>query len=431
MGTPTATIESRLKERMIRHAERRPRVAYIMSRFPKLTETFILYEMLALERHGVQVELYPLLRERATLMHAEAASLVERAHFQPLVSWPILRAHFHFLRRKPRAYLGALWTLLRATWGSRRFFIGALGLFPKAVYFAQQIAAQGVTHVHAHFASHPAAAAFVIHRLVDIPYSFTAHGSDLHCDRHMLREKVAEAAFVVAISRYNKEIIAAESGEQFRDKVRVIHCGVDVQAFRPRPEAARPRPANRPFTIVCIGTLHEVKGQTYLIEACRLLHERRIDCACHFVGDGPDRAALARQAAQAGLADRVHFHGQRTRAEVFDLLQSADVLAAPSVPTRNGRREGIPVVLMEAMVSGVPVVASHLSGIPELAEHDRSGLLVPPRDAQALADALERLHNDPALRRRLGRAGTHKVEREFNLHTNAVALAQCFAGDGS
>ncbi len=402
------------------------KVAYIMSRFPKITETFILYEMLAMVQQEVQVEVYPLLREPVKVVHPEAVPFVERAHFQPFLSWPILRAHAHFLRRKPRAYLGTLWTLLRANLGSARFLSGALGIFPKTVYLARLMAAEGVTHVHAHFASHPAAAAFIIHRLVGIPYSFTAHGSDLHRDRHMLREKVAEAAFVVAISAYNRELIIKECRGQYSDKVIVIHCGVDTRVFQPRRKDAH-KPVAGPFTILCIGTFHEVKGQTYLLAACRQLLERGIDFACHFVGDGPDGPLLIVQTDQAGLADRVHFHGLLTRREIVEMLHHADVVAAPSVPSRDGRREGIPVVLMEAMASGVPVVASRLSGIPELVEDEKSGLLVPPRDAQTLADALERIFRDPMLGQRLRQGGRDKIVREFDLHANAAALAQHFS----
>jgi len=421
---------SRLDERTQAAPVRRLQVAYIMSRFPKITETFILYEMLAVEQQGVPVELYPLLREQTDVMHPEAVSLVTRAHFQPFIARRFLRAHWHFLRRKPRVYLSTLWALLRATWGSIRFFTGALGIFPKTVYFGYQMAADGITHIHAHFASHPAAAALVIHRLTGIPYSFTAHGSDLHRDRHMLREKVAEAAFVVAISDYNKQLIIEACGEQARAKVLVIHCGVDTQVFRPRLNGTQPESPTDPFNILCLGTLHEVKGQTYLIEACRLLHERGVDFGCNFVGDGPDQDALMGQIAKAGLSECVHLLGRRTRDQVAALLAQADVLVAPSVPTQSGRREGIPVVLMEAMGSGVPVIASGISGIPELVEHERSGLLVPPRDTHALAEALRRMHGDAALRRRLGRAGREKVVREFNLDANAAALVQYFSKDG-
>jgi glycosyltransferase involved in cell wall biosynthesis len=410
-----------------KHPSTRPlKVAYIMSRFPKITETFVLYEMQAVERAGIQVEVYPLQRERTKVMHPEAKPYVERAHFQPVISWPIILAHLFFLRSKPAVYLGTLWTLLRANWGSVRYFSGALVLFPKIVYFARLMAEEGIEHVHAHFASHPAAAGFVIHRLTGIPYSFTAHGSDLHRDRHMLREKVEEAAFVVPISNYNREMIVAECNGQFSDKVIVIYCGVDTSIFQPRTAPTPHEQGQGPYSILCIGTLHEVKGQTYLIQACRLLKERGIDFMCHLIGDGPDEAMLKKQAAEWGLAERMNFHGRLTREEIVKLLHKADVVATPSVPTSDGRREGIPVVLMEAMGSSVPVVASRLSGIPELVEEGVCGLLADPRDVTALADGLERLYKDPTLRQQFGQAGRMRVVNNFDLYHNAETLAEYF-----
>jgi glycosyltransferase involved in cell wall biosynthesis len=205
----------------------------------------------------------------------------------------------------------------------------------------------------------------------------------------------------------------------------VIHCGVDTQVFQ--PAAGAPGPADgRTFTLVCVGTLHEVKGQEYLVEACRHLAARGIPFRCELVGDGPDRRKLARQALAAGISDRVSFRGSLTREEVREALRAADVVLAPSVPTANGRREGIPVALMEAMASGRPVVASRLSGIPELVADGESGLLVEPRDAEGLARAVERLLGDEGLRRRLGAAGRTKVEREFDLRRCAISLVARF-----
>ncbi len=405
------------------------KVAYIMSRFPKITETFILFEMIAIEGLGFEVDVYPLLREQTEVMHPEAVRLVGAAHYQPFISLSIIHANLHFLWRKPRIYLGTLWTLLCANWGSLGFFISTLGIFPKVVLFAYQMRAENVNHVHAHFASHPAAAGFIIHRLVGIPYSFTAHGSDLHRDRHMLYEKVAEAAFVVAISDYNKELILSECRGNYRDKVIVVHCGVDTEFFRYRVNKTPHENEKKPFMILCVGTLHEVKGQAYLIEACSKLQERDVDFVCHFVGDGPDKRFLTRLVDQAGLLEKIHFHGRLTRNEIARLLLHTDVLAAPSVPTSDGRREGIPVVLMEAMGSGVPVVASNISGIPELVEDKYTGLLVPPRDATSLASALECFFIDPNLRRRLGQAGREKVLGGFDLNKNAAKLSQYFARD--
>jgi colanic acid/amylovoran biosynthesis glycosyltransferase len=398
-----------------------PRIAYVMSRFPKLTETFVVSEIVALEERGVPVAIYPLLREQATVVQPEARPLVARARYLPFLSAPILRANLRALRRDPRRYLGTLAAVARATLGSRNYFLGGLALFPKVVRMAELMRAEGIRHVHCHFSNHPAMAGFVIRRLTGIPYSFTAHGSDLHRDRHMLREKVAEAAFVVAISEYNRRLIVETCEGRWADRVRVIHSGIDTRRFRP---VARRPPG--PLSILCIGTLHEVKGQAHLVDACRLLRKAGLTFHCRLVGEGEDRAALERQIRAAGLEDAVTLEGPRTRDEILELLARSDVLVTPSVPTRDGRREGIPVVLMEAMASGLPVVASRISGIPELVEDGVHGFLVPPGDSPGIAQALQRLHEDPDLRTRMGRAGRARVEDAFDASRSAEILAEAF-----
>jgi colanic acid/amylovoran biosynthesis glycosyltransferase len=404
------------------------RVAYVMSRFPKLTETFVLGEVLALERRGVPVDLYPLLRERAPVVHPEAARLVARSRYEPFLSPAIVVSQLAWLRRRPGAYLRAWRDVLVGTWGSPNFFVGAIGCFPKVAHAARRMQAEGVTHVHCHFANHPAVAGLIVHRLAEIPFSFTAHGSDLHKDRRMLGRKVAEAAFVATISHDNRRLIVAECGEHVAGKVHVVRAGVDTRLFAPATlePAGQPRDALR---IVCVGTLHEVKGQPHLIEACRLLAGRGIDVRCRLIGGGPDEKALRAQIEAAGLAESVVVAGPRIRQQIVDELWRADALVAPSVPTRAGRREGIPVVLMEAMSTGLPVVASAISGIPELVEHEVSGLLVPPRDAAAIARALQRLAADPALRERLGGAARKRVLAEFDLEDSAAELARRFGAE--
>jgi glycosyltransferase involved in cell wall biosynthesis len=399
-----------------------------MSRWPKLTETFILYELLAVAGLGQRVELYPLLRHREPVSHPEALELSARAHYQPFLSRAILASQLDAIRKRPRAYFGALGALIRGTLGSANYLVGGLAIFPKVVHMAREMEAAGIGHVHCHFSNHPAAAGFIIHRLTGIPYSFVAHGSDLHVDRHMLDRKVAEAAFVVAISRDNLEEIVAEVGEQARSRVEVIHCGVDTARLRPR---TAPPAADRPFTILCIGTLHEVKGQSILVEACRILRDRGVAVRCRLIGDGPDEARLRERVAAAGLDGIVSLDGRRTREEVIAAIGDADLLVAPSVVASDGKREGIPIVLMEAMSCGLPVVASRLSGIPELVDHEVEGLLVPPGDASALADAIQRLQGDPRLRARLGTAARLRIEREFDLATNARLILDRIAAAGA
>jgi glycosyltransferase involved in cell wall biosynthesis len=415
------------------------KVAYILTRFPKLTETFVLYEILALEGQGVDVEIFPLLSAenaatnqgaslfqkilelvkkpgKRAVMHADAAALVERAHYHPLLSWSVISAVLSILFHSPRACLGALGTLVRANWGSWNF------LRPRPLSkmrWTREMQRAGVTHIHAHFANHPAAAAFLVHRLTGIPYSFTAHGSDLHMDRHM--PKVREAARHHHLPLQPRSD-SRECGREHADKVEVIHCGVDTSVRVPTHRAA----PNRVRSMLCIGTMHEVKGQTYLLEACRLLTGGGINVVCHLVGKGPDWDMLTTQVRESGMEKRVVFHGLLTRVQVAELAGRCDVLVAPSVPTECGRREGIPVVLMEAMASELPVVASRISGIPELVDDGLNGYLVAPRDAAGLADALGRLHAEPLIRRQFGIEGRRKVVREFDVHRNAAALAERF-----
>jgi len=405
------------------------KIAYMMSRFPKITETFVLFEMREIERQGHQVDVYPLQRERTSVIHAEADLYVKRAFFTPWISVPMVGAHLYYLNKSPVLYFKTFFRVLKANWGSKRYFMGAVLFFPKVVYLARLMQKRGVDHLHAHFASHPAMAAWVIHQLTGIPYSFTAHGSDLHRDQHMLQEKVADAKAVVTISNYNRQMILDICGTQCEPTVHVVHCGVDPQDFKSKEFPTPFENGNGPFRFACIGTLHEVKGQRYLLEACCELKKEGIDFQCHLVGDGPDQPMLQELVLQMGLDQQVRFEGRRTSKEIQELLQQTDVLIAPSVPTQCGRREGIPVVLMEAMGSGVSVIASDLSGIPEIVIDGQTGLLTPPGDSSAIAQALLRMYYDQPLRQRLAEAGREKVLDEFNLPGNVRLLVNLLQQD--
>lgn len=399
------------------------RIAYMMSRFPKLTETFVLNEIRAMDALGADVAIYPLQRERQRVVHPEAVTWAHRAHFLPFLSLSIVRAQLYFLRRRPAAYLRVLMDVLRATWGSPRMFVAAVAFFPKSVRMAYEMHLRSIAHIHAHFATHPAMAAYVIHRLTGIPYSFTAHGSDLHVDRRMLDRKVAAAAFAVTISEYNREVIVRECGEAARDKVHVIHCGIDPELFKP---ARAPRAGTQPGRLVCVASFEDVKGHRFLLHACRLLRDRGVDFRCDLIGDGPLRRETEGRIRELDLASHVTIHGPQTRQFVIRMLAHSDVAVLASHPTADGRREGIPVALMEAMASGLPVVSTAISGIPELVESGETGLLVPPRDPEALADALEVLLRDDALRRRMGDGARARVVRDFNLSESARALHGLF-----
>jgi glycosyltransferase involved in cell wall biosynthesis len=386
-----------------------------------VTETFVLYELEGMEKLGVTVELYSLLRERPKVLHPEAEKWVKRAHYLPWLSPAILRAHWQFIRRDPVNYFRTLAEVLRGTCGCLRCFSGALAFFPKAVRFAHEMEKQAIEHVHAHFAYHAAVAGLIVHRLTKIPFSFTARGSDIQSDGHMLKEKVEAADFVISVSEYNKEVILRKGGAAVGQKIRVIHGGVDVDRLSPRPKCG----AERLLRILCVARFEEVKGHTYLVEACRILKERGLPFECRLIGDGPLMLQIENQIKQSGLSDEVLLLGPRPYDEVIEQFSRADVVALATVPTASGKCEGIPNVLKEAMACGLPVVATASGGIPELVD-ESCGILVPPRDVAALADALQHLYEQPAVRRRLGIAGREKIVREFNLNLSTAARAELF-----
>lgn len=396
------------------------RVAYLMSRFPKISETFILYEILELQRLGLEIEIFPLLRQSEQVHHPGVEELMDRVRFTPAVSREVAAAQIYWLLRRPAAYLGA-W--IRVLWGnlaSPRFLARALVVVPLAAAFARRMRQLGVSHVHAHWATHPTLAAYVIRMLAKLPYSFTAHAHDIHVDRAMLGEKIRRASFVVTISDYNLRLLSELYGSAASDKTEVIRCGVDAELFKP----PRIRPGGSRFSLVCVAQLEERKGHEYLLQACALLGDRGVDFHCLLIGEGGERSRIEAQIVRLGLQGRVELAGARPRDKVLAALASAEVMVLPSIIDARGKQEGIPVALMEAMAMELPVVATSISGIPELVEDRRTGLLVAERDAEALCEALHQLHESPELRAALGAAARNKVLQEYDLRRNAERLAR-------
>jgi glycosyltransferase involved in cell wall biosynthesis len=282
--------------------------------------------------------------------------------------------------------------------------------------FAVEAERRGVERIHAHYATHPALAAWVASRLTGLPYSFTAHAHDIYVERPMLAEKLAEADFVVAISDYNRRLLEDLYGENAR--IRVIHCGIEPRFFAPREQP----PVHEAPRILCVASLEEYKGHPHLLHACALLRDRGLAFRLLLVGEGEDRPALERLVTELGLGDSVELLGAQPRERVAELLADADAFVLPSVVTASGKKEGIPVVLMEALAMEVPVVATRISGIPELVEDGHTGLLVPERDPDALAGALERVLGDPDGARRMAAVGREKVLAEFDLRRNTAQL---------
>src|SRR5512142_1726884 len=207
----------------------RRRIAYVVSWFPAITETFILDELRELRARGADVEILPLFGARGGEVHAGFAALRDRTHYHRSLSWELVGAQLHWLRRRPRALVLAWARALRASAASRKLLVRAPVVLLKAALVARRAEAMGISHLHAHWATHPALAAWTVRALTGIPYSFTAHAHDLYVDRAMLREKVADAAFVVTISDLNRRLIEEVCGKDARGKVHVVRCGVDLR----------------------------------------------------------------------------------------------------------------------------------------------------------------------------------------------------------
>jgi glycosyltransferase involved in cell wall biosynthesis len=397
------------------------KVAYLVSRFPHLSESFVLRELDQLEKEGIEVVLCPLLRHDEPVSHPDAARWVERAWYTPFVSRPIAADVAATTLGHPVRTLTTAGRAVAGVVPTPNFLVGTAGIAPKALHLARRLERAGVTHVHAHFATHPAMAAWLISRVTGIGYSFTAHAHDIYVDRAFLRTKVEAAQFVVTISEYNKRLLASYGGEA---KTHVIHCGVDPARYR-----FRERPPASPFTILAVASLQPYKGLRHLVDAAALLRDRGQAFRCTIVGGGELEGALRSQVAALRLEEHVSLVGPQPQERVTELLGDADVFALPSIVTSAGKMEGLPVALMEALAAGVPAVATRISGVPELIRDGETGLLVEPGDALQLADAIERTTADPESAATRVRAGRALVEAEFDLTKNVRQLVELFRAE--
>lgn len=403
------------------------RLAYVVSRFPKLSETFILREMDALEQLGWRIDVFPFVHHREDVRHPE----VDRwtARLDPVDSWPrIALANLAWLAESPSRLVGLYGLVVRSLWRRPGELVRGLVAVAYAARWAQRVRNRGISHVHAHFALHPAVAALAIARLAGVTFSFTGHAHDIYRDQTMLARKVRDAAFVIVISRLLRDrYITPIVRPRDITKVQVVRCGVDTSTYMFSP-CGFDRDGEMPPTLLTVARLVEFKGLRFLIEACRQLAARGLDVRCQIIGDGPLREALGEQIRACGLSDRVTLRGARSQAEVREALSTASLFILPSVVAAHGDMEGIPVSLMEAMAMGVPVIATSTGAVPELVHDAETGLIVAPGDAPALASAIDRLLHDRALARRLAAAARARVEAEYDLRSSALRLHGLLAG---
>ena len=400
------------------------KIAYIVSRFPHLPETFILREMIHVEKLGWQVELYPLIIQRQTVVHEEARPWAARAHAVPWLSFDLLRANLARLIGHPRQYLALLLRVIRENIRSPKFLARAVLLFPRAVWMADQFRAAGVDHIHAHYATHPALVAWLINQLTGITYSVTVHAHDIFVEKPMLATKLQDSVFVSSISEFNRNYLADLLGAWVNEKTKIVRCGIEPSYYRiPDPSVLRD---SKRLEIISVGSLQPYKGHIYLVKACAKLRERGVPFRCRIIGGGDLRRLLERTIQEHHLEEHVQLLGPRTQDDVSRLLQTANCYVQPSVVTSTGKMEGIPVALMEAMASRVPVIATAISGVPELVRPGETGWLVPPEDVDALANALTDIYRSPAEAAHRAELGQRWVLEEFELSTNVRKLTSLF-----
>jgi colanic acid/amylovoran biosynthesis glycosyltransferase len=398
-------------------------IAYITQSFPSLTTTFIYREVLALRNVGFNIITFAIWKPDINKLSAESKNLVNSSFYAFPIFWPkFLAAHLYFFFTRPIKYMSTLLFILTRKGEALKIRLRTFFHFCEAIYLAIDAKREGIRHIHAHFAINAATIALIIARMLDISFSFTAHNT-FFTDRPILKEKLKAAKFIIAISKYSQDfLLQFLPGKKLKDKFHIIHCGVSPDDFVPPTHKA----TNQRPLIFSIAQLVERKGFPVLLEACKILSERGYDFQCLVAGDGSQRPLLERLITGYQIQDKVQLIGVIFQEQLVAYLSSADIFVLPCLTARNGDRDGIPVVLMEAMAMEIPTISTYVSGIPELIEDGQSGLLVKEQDALALADAMQRLLKDDELRQRLGKNGRQKVIQEFNIHQNANQLVALF-----
>lgn len=390
-------------------------LAYILAEFPSLSETFIRREMNDLVERGLPLRIYAL--RAGNYPFPAADTLAERVCYRPR---PGSGARRTALRRYRPQLAGLLREMICESGGQPRRLRERLVALDAALAFAPALAAGETRHLHAHFAGVPADLARYAARLLGITFSFSAHARDIYVvgrqDRAGLSANLREAAFAVTCTEYNRQYLLREFAEVSSEKVQRIYHGLPLEQFSERP----PR-ADGPFHFLSVARLQPKKGLHVLLDACALLKEQGEAFTLTLVGDGPERERLAARARERGILDQVTFCGALPQAEVLPLYARADLFVLPCLIAPDGDRDGLPNVILEALASGLPVVSTPVSAIPEVIADGETGLLAPPGDAAALAAALSRLIADPALCRRLGMSGRDRVRRDFDLRNSPLA----------
>jgi glycosyltransferase involved in cell wall biosynthesis len=401
----------------------RLKVAYLTSYYPAVSHTFIRREVVALRQLGVDVTTFAIQSEygAGVLGPDDTAELESTRYIVGRSRFSLARELLRSVLAHPGAVAGVALSAVRSVRGSRRR-LWQLFYVAEAAILQRWVAAVGATHIHAHFGNAPADVARWASELGNRiggtwTWSFTMHGpTEFYAvEENGLGGKAEAADFVACISDFCRSQLMAFSDPSAWPRFEIVHCGIVPEEFSDANVDD-----DGVCTILCVGRLVPVKGQWVLLRAAQRLAEMGINARLVFVGDGPSRASLEVEAARCGVD--ASFTGYLGQDGVAELLTEADVFCLPSFA------EGLPVVLMEAMASGLPVVTTRIAGIPELVEHGVSGFVLAPGRDDLLADALAELARDPERARAMGKAGQTKVRDQFDVRESAQILQGLFAG---
>lgn len=408
-------------------------VGIILKGYPRLSETFIINEILLLEKLGHRLHIFALRDPGEAAMHERVRQVRAPVTYIPDYFWPFcgafVRTNIRLWWRRPGAYWHALCCAIRSSIHQRS--TATLKRFVQAAYLVEKgLPDTHVTHVHAHFSHDPTTVAFFVSWLTGMGYSFSAHAKDIYLqETDFLRLKIARARFVVTCTEYNKTYLQQLVGTA----IPILRCyhGINLDFFSvPGQSPARACPH-----LLSIGRLVPKKGFAVLLQALHLVRQKGAEFRCTIIGSGPLEGALRQQITELGLDACVALLAPMSQDELLQYYRAADVFALACEVHHDGDRDGLPNVIVEAMAMGLAVMSTHVSGIPECVEHGVHGLLVAEKDAVAFADGLLTLLSQPDKMRQFGRAGREKVTRDFNAqHTVAqisTALRQaCMARSG-
>src|SRR5881396_1464972 len=373
------------------------RLGYLYSRYPVISQTFCDTEMLALERLGIALEIGSIYPPLTSLRHEHISRLRAPIHYAPPQT--VLRIC------ERNAKTTGKWPRELVDRHERKYgpSVKAEHRARNALHFADLFTRNGVDHFHVHFANRAAHTAMFLKAISGIPFSVTAHGQDFMKDLgndELLQEICAAAEFVAAETDYSRDLLRQRCPDS-ATKIHRVYNGMNLTRF---PERHDEMPGDTVPRIISIGRLVAFKGFEYLIDACAELARRGLNFTCEIIGDGPLRADLQARIKKLNLSDRVHLLGSLSQGAVLEKLWAADIFALASVTDAQGASDVFPTVIIEAMAAARPVVSTQLAGIPESVIPGETGLLVPPGDTMALAEALSRLIEEPKLRLQYGRA---------------------------